>query len=250
MNTSADEAKRLAASSVLVVGAGGLGCPALLALSRAGVGRLVLADDDTVELSNLHRQVLFSEQDVGESKLDAAVGALRRAGYAGRLEVVRSRFLPDNAQALAASVDVVVEGADNFATKFLVADACRLERRPVVHGSAVRFRATVWAVGPEGRPCYRCLFEDVPFGEAQANCAEAGILGPVAGIAGALMADLALRIATGRAGVAGRVHTYDGLTDRLRAVEVGPRGDCPLCGPSRSIFGIDETRYTGAICAA
>jgi adenylyltransferase/sulfurtransferase len=250
MNTSADEAQRLAASSMLVVGAGGLGCPALLALSRAGVGRLVLADDDVVELSNLHRQVLFSEQDVGESKLDAAVGALQRAGYAGRLEVVHSRFLPDNAQALAGSVDVVVEGADNFATKFLVADACRLERRPVVHGSAVRFRATVWAVAPEGRPCYRCLFEDLPVGEAQANCAEAGILGPVAGVAGALMADLALRIATGRAGVAGRVHTYDGLTDRLRAVEVAPRGDCPLCGTSRSIFGIDETRYTGAICAA
>jgi molybdopterin/thiamine biosynthesis adenylyltransferase len=250
MNTSADEANRLAASSVLVVGVGGLGCPALLALARAGVGRLVLADDDSVELSNLHRQVLFSENDVGQSKLDAAVAALGRAGYAGRLDVVRSRFLPENAQELAASADVVVEGADNFATKFLVADACRLERRPVVHGSAVRWRATVWAVGPEGRPCYRCLFEDVPFGEAQANCAEAGILGPIAGIAGALMADLTLRVATGRAGSTGRVHTYDGLTDRLRAVEVAPRRDCPLCGPSRSIFGIDETRYTGAICAA
>jgi molybdopterin/thiamine biosynthesis adenylyltransferase len=244
-----DEA-RLGASSVLVVGAGGLGCPALLALARAGVGRLVVADDDEVELSNLHRQVLFSEADVGTSKLDAAVRALERAGYTGRLEVVASRFLPHNARELAASVDVVVEGADNFATKFLVADACRLERRPVVHGSAVRFRATAWAVAPEGRPCYRCLFEDVPFGEAQENCAEAGILGPVAGLAGALMADLVLRIAAGRDGAAGRVHTYDGLTDRLRAVEVAPRRDCPLCGPSRSIFDIDETRYTGAICAA
>jgi molybdopterin/thiamine biosynthesis adenylyltransferase len=244
-----DEA-RLGASSVLVVGAGGLGCPALLALARAGVGRLVVADDDEVELSNLHRQVLFSEADVGKSKLDAAVRALERAGYTGRLEVVESRFLPHNARELAASVDVVVEGADNFATKFLVADACRLELRPVVHGSAVRFRATAWAVAPEGRPCYRCLFEDVPFGEAQVNCAEAGILGPVAGLAGALMADLALRIAAGGDGAAGRVHTYDGLADRLRAVEVAPRRDCQLCGLSRSIFDIDETRYTGAICAA
>lgn len=235
---------------MLVVGAGGLGCPALLALSRAGIGRLVLADDDVVEASNLHRQVLFSETDVGCDKLTAAVGALRRDGYAGQLDVVRSRFLPENALDLVDSVDLVVEGADNFATKFLAADACRLGGRPVVHGSAVRFRATAWAVGPEGRPCYRCLFEDVPFGQAQANCAEAGILGPVAGLAGALMADLALRIVVGRAAAEGRVHTYDGLTDRLRQVEVAPRRDCPLCGPARSIFGIDETRYTGAICAA
>jgi adenylyltransferase/sulfurtransferase len=249
MNTSARDPEPLAGKSALVVGVGGLGCPAALALARAGIGRLVLADDDVVDVTNLHRQILFSDDDVGRDKLDAASAALLRAGYGGRVELVRSRFLPDNARALARSVDVVVEGADNFATKFLAADACALEGRPVVHGSAVRFRATVWAIGPGGRPCYRCLFEDVPFGEAQANCAEAGVMGPVAGFAGALMADLALRVVAAEP-CYGLVHTYDGLTDRLRSVEVAPRNECPLCGEARSILDIDETRYTGAVCAA
>jgi molybdopterin/thiamine biosynthesis adenylyltransferase len=249
MNTSADDSKRLAASSVLVVGVGGLGCPALLALARAGIGRLVLADDDVVDVSNLHRQILFSDRDVGHDKLDVAERALRRSGFAGDIELLRSRFLPENARGRVRSVDVVVEGADNFATKFLAADACHLESRPLVHGSAVQFRATVWAVGAGGRPCYRCLFEDVPFGEAQAGCSEAGVMGPVVGIAGALMADLALGIACARPTL-GRLHSYDGIQDRLRSVDVAPRRDCPLCGTVRSIFDIEETRYTGAICAA
>ncbi|HVW26585.1 MAG TPA: HesA/MoeB/ThiF family protein [Polyangiaceae bacterium] len=249
MNTSARDPEPLGGKSALVVGVGGLGCPAALALARAGIGRLALADDDVVDVTNLHRQILFSDDDVGRDKLTAAAAALRRAGYRGHVDLVRSRFLPENARSLARSVDVVVEGADNFATKFLAADACRLEGRPVVHGSAVRFRATTWAIGAGGRPCYRCLFEDVPFGEAQMNCAEAGVMGPVVGLAGALMADLALRVVTGEP-CFGLVHTYDGLTDRLRSVEVAPRRDCPLCGEARSIFDIDETRYTGAVCAA
>lgn len=236
---------------MLVVGVGGLGCPAALALVQAGVGRVVLVEDDEVELSNLHRQILFSDEDIGEHKLDAAARSLRRAARPGtRIELVRSRLLPSNAREVVRGVDVVVEGADNFATKFLAADACRLEGRPVVHGSAVRWNATVWAVSPTGAPCYRCLFEDLPPGDAAPNCAEAGVMGPVAGLAGALMAEFALRQVVGDAGAIGRIYTYDGLTDRLRAVDVAARSGCSLCSPLRSIFEIDETRYTGASCAA
>jgi adenylyltransferase/sulfurtransferase len=251
MSTSRSNPTGFAGKSVLVVGVGGLGCPAALALAGSGIGRLVLADDDLVEASNLHRQILFSDDDVGLDKLDSAWTALSRvAPSQTRIELVRSRFLPDNARDLARSVDLVIEGADNYATKFLVADACSVEKRAVVHGSAVRWRATAWAVGPAGKPCYRCLFEDVPAGEAQENCAVAGVMGPVAGLAGAMMADLTLRMLEGDAAASGVVHTYEGLSDRLRAVAVGPRSDCPLCSPNRTIFDIDEARYLGRSCAA
>lgn len=251
MSTSPTQAERLATASVLVVGVGGLGCPAALALVRAGVGRVVLADDDQVDVTNLHRQILFSDDDVGSDKLDAAARALaRELGEGQRVELVRSRFLPDNARDMVRGVDLVVEGADNFATKFLAADACHLEARPLVHGAGVRWIATAWCVAPGGRPCYRCLFEDVPGGNAAPNCAEAGVMGPVVGFAGALMADLALRSLATDTPPTGRLFTYDGWRDQLRQVEVAPRTSCPLCGAEQTIFDIDESRYLAPSCAA
>jgi len=250
MNTSGSEPQALAGKSALVVGAGGLGSPASLALVTAGVGRVVIADDDTVEVTNLHRQILYTDDDVGQDKVDRAVAALSRLGGPSRIEGVRSRLLPENARELVRSVDVVVEGADNFATKFLAADACHLEGVPVVHGSAVRWRATSWAVAPSGAPCYRCLFEDLPLEGAQESCESAGVMGPVVGFAGALLADLALRVLSGDESAFGSIHTYDGLRDRLRSVSVAPRAGCPLCGAAPAILHIDESRYTGASCAA
>lgn len=246
MSTSS---KSLESARVLVVGMGGLGCPAALALAEAGVSCLVLADDDVVDVTNLHRQILFDEADVGTDKLDAAERTLRRLYPRLDVDRVRSRLLPDNARDLVRQADVVIEGADNYATKFLASDACRLEETPVVHGSAVRWRATAWAVSPAGAPCYRCLFEDVPRAGADVNCAEAGVMGPVVGLAGALLADLGLRVLAGDPTVFGSIHTYDGRRDRLRAVEVPRRPDCPLCG-TQEIFDIDEARYTGQSCAA
>lgn len=230
--------------SALLIGAGGLGCPALLALVEAGVGRIAIADDDVVDVTNLHRQILYTDADVGRDKLDAALDALGRYARPNqRLEAVRTRLLPDNARDLVRGFDVVLEGADNFATKFLAADACHLEGRPLVHGAAVRLRATVWSVAAAGRPCYRCLFEDLPPAEAGQSCAEAGVLGPVVGLAGALMADLALDVLSG-APRWGTLFAYDGLRDRLREVRVEPRATCPLCGSNARISALDELCYT------
>ena len=251
MSTSSPERDALQHRSALVVGVGGLGCPVALALAEAGLGRIVLCDDDLVDATNLHRQILFDETDVGTPKLEAAERALyRRGARPGSIELVRSRYLPENARELSRSVDIVLEGADNFATKFLCADACFLERRPVVHGAAVRLRATVLCVAPAGTPCYRCLFEDLPRGSAAPNCAEAGVLGPVVGFAGALMADRALSVLLGERSIFGNLVSFDGKADRVREHTLSARAGCALCSEGRSISSIDYDRYTAASCAA
>jgi molybdopterin/thiamine biosynthesis adenylyltransferase len=239
---------------VLLVGVGGLGCPAALVLARAGVGLLGLCDDDRVDRSNLHRQILFGDGDVGTPKLDAAARALRSAPPGStppEVRLHRTRLLPDNALALVRDYDLVLEGADNFATKFLAADACALARVPVVHASAVRWIGTALAVGAGGGPCYRCLFEDVlPEGEAP-SCADAGVMGPVVGVVAAAQADLALSILDGRP-VGGEVVTYDGRSDVLRRRTIARRADCPLCGlgaPAARIQRIEPERYVSPACA-
>jgi len=242
-----------ARARALLVGLGGLGCPAALALARAGVGTLGLCDDDEVDVANLHRQILFGEADVGAPKVEAAATALRRAvagGAAGvsplELRLHRTRLLPDNALELVRGYDVVLEGSDNFATKFLAADACALAGVPVVHASAVRWIGTALAVAAGGRPCYRCLFEDLPEGDSP-NCAEAGVVGPVVGLVAAAQADLALGILDG-ADVAGELVTLDGLAGVLRRRRLAARPGCPLCD-TRRIRSIDEASYAGAPCS-
>ena len=236
---------------VLIVGLGGLGCPVASVLARVPGLELWLADDDVVELSNLHRQILYTASDVGLDKLDAAKRTLIAAGADPQaLVLVRERLLPENARRLIAQVDLVIEGADNFATKFLAADAAHLEARPIVHGASVRFVATAWAVSAAGAPCYRCLFEDLPAG-AQQGCSEAGVMGPVVGVAGALMAELALRVLEQDVSAFGSVKTYDGWRDKLRSVPAVARASCALCGDNETpILDIIESRYLQASCAA
>ncbi|MBX3230239.1 MAG: HesA/MoeB/ThiF family protein [Labilithrix sp.] len=232
-------------SRVLVVGIGGLGCPAAMALARAGVGTLGIADDDAVDVTNLHRQILFSDEDVGKSKVDVAAERLGADG--ADVERHETRLLPHNAVELVRRYDLVVEGSDNFATKFLTADACRIARRPVVHAAAVRWHGTALAVGAEARPCYRCLFEDVPLEDAP-NCAEAGVIGPVVGVVAAAQADLALRLLAGE-DAGGELFTFDGKSLAHRRRRIGRRPDCPLCGDAERITDIQPTRYVEGVNA-
>jgi adenylyltransferase/sulfurtransferase len=233
------------------VGVGGLGCPAALALALAGVGRLGLSDDDVVDRTNLHRQILFDDADVGSPKLAAAARALRAASEHVAIDLLHERLTPVTAARLVRDYDVVVEGSDNFATKFLAADACALAGVPVVHASAVRWIGTVMAVGKAARPCYRCVFEGAPEGEAP-NCAEAGVMGPVVGVLAAIQADLALSLVDGDGdgdGVDGQLVTFDGRTDALRRRRVQPRTGCPLCGAAPSIRRIEPRAYETPACA-
>jgi molybdopterin/thiamine biosynthesis adenylyltransferase len=218
-----------------IIGVGGLGAPAALALARAGVERLILIDDDVVDRSNLHRQILFRDADVGRPKLEATVDSLRRSGLKTHLEARSGRLTPSTT-ALVEGCDVILECSDNYATKFLAADVARLRGLPIVHGSAIRFIGTAFAVSATGSPCYRCLFEDIPEG-AQAGCDVAGVVGPVCGVIGALQAHLALTAAYGT------LISLDGLRDELRVRSIPARAGCPLCGPERTIDAIDAARY-------
>ena len=184
-------------------------------LSR-GCGELTVVDDDVVETSNLHRQILFDDSDVGRHKLDALAAALQLRFANLRLRLIRQRALPHTVADIVAESAVVVDATDNFASRFLLADAAFLAGVPIVHAAAVRWQATVMPVRPEGRPCYRCLFEDLPSGPV-ADCATAGVMGPVCAVSGAIAADRALQLMAGERG-AGHIVTYDGLRDRL------PRG--------------------------
>ena len=245
----------LSGKRVLVVGMGGLGCPAAIALARSGVGTIGIADDDEVDVTNLHRQILYADADVGKPKVAAAIRALRMYRPEGELVLVDhgTRLLPSNAVELASQYDVVIEGSDNFATKFLVADACRLAVRPVVHAAAVRWHGTALAVGPRGGPCYRCLFEDVPL-ENPPNCAEAGVIGPMLGVVGAVQADLALSVLNpSKPGAEpfGELFTFDGKTLEYRRRRIARRKDCPLCGDALRIRDIEPKRYVeGVTCMA
>lgn len=233
--------------TILLVGAGGIGAPAAIALAAAGAKRILVADDDRVDRSNLHRQILFRDEDVGRPKLDAFAEALARRFPETAIDVHRGRALPSTAGLLVAGAAVVVDATDNFATRFLLADTCAIAGVPVVHAAAVRWSATVMAVAARGKPCYRCLFEDVPTENAP-DCASAGVAGPVCGVSGAIAADRALRILAGDTSAFGHIVTFDGLRDVLRTVPVRPRRDCALCGEARTITDLDPTRYIPRTC--
>lgn len=219
----------LSTKRALIIGLGGLGCPAAMALARAGIGQLHICDDDQIAETNLHRQVLYEAQDLGRDKLEVAKPRLLALG-ANEVVVHRTRLLPENARDLVSGQDIVIEGADNFATKFLAADACYLEHVPLVHGAAIRFIGTALLIKRDGCPCYRCLFEDLLADDQAPNCDSAGIMGPVVGVVGALLADLALDALNDDWSRAGQIFNFDGKSLRLRPVPVRPRHSCPLCG--------------------
>jgi molybdopterin/thiamine biosynthesis adenylyltransferase len=238
---------QVAGRGVLVIGVGGLSSPALSVLIESGVRRLTLVDDDRVDETNLQRQTLFGEADVKRPKVEAAADRLRAlTPHSLELELVRARFVPENALEFVSGHALVLEGADNYATKFLAADAGKLARVPVVQAGAVRLSGWAFASLPAAGPCLRCVFEDIPRGQPE-TCAVAGVLGPVVGVLGALEAALAVQLLLGVERAAGVLWSYDAMRGKLRKRRIARRAGCPLC--AGQITALDHGRYSND-CAA
>jgi molybdopterin/thiamine biosynthesis adenylyltransferase len=236
---------------VLIIGAGGLGCPAAFALAAAGVLDLTVVDDDVVDETNLPRQILHGQSDVGVQKVESLAHALERRFPRARVEPRAVRFDAATALALAAAHAVVVDGSDNFATKFVANDACVLARRPLVHGAAVGTGGQVLTVPAGGQPCYRCLFEEPPPPGVGPSCAEAGVLGPAPGVVGALLGAEAARLLRGENPAwVGRLVQYDSLGMTVRSVRFNPNPTCAVCGAAPRIRALAAAEYADAGCAA
>ena len=239
--------ERLQASSVLLVGAGGLGAPAGLYLAAAGVGRLGVVDFDVVDETNLQRQITYSTSDVGRPKLEAA--RERLLGLNPHIAVVPHavRLSSDNALDIIRAYDIVIDGTDNFSTRYLVNDACVLLGKPNVYGSVFRFegQVSVFALG-EG-PCYRCLYPEPPPPGMVPNCADGGVLGVLPGIVGSIQASETIKLIIGRGeSLSGRLLLFDALEMRFRELHLDRDPGCPVCGDHPSVTGlIDYDAFCG-----
>ncbi|HEY0265826.1 MAG TPA: molybdopterin-synthase adenylyltransferase MoeB [Rhizomicrobium sp.] len=229
---------RIRAARVLVVGAGGLGSPVALYLAAAGVGAIGLVDDDTVSLSNLQRQILFRTADVGRGKVAAGAEALHALNPGVCIDRHPVRLTAANVLGLVADYDIVADGSDNFATRFLLNDACFFARKPLVSAAVTEFEGqlSTYKGWLPGCPCYRCLFAAPPPPGTMPSCSETGVLGAAAGVMGSLQALEVLKEAAGLGtGLAGRLLTYKALAGEFRTVRLPKDPACPLCGSEPAI---------------
>jgi len=233
---------KLLASKVFVVGAGGLGSPALLYLAAAGVGSLGIADADAVELSNLQRQIIHRTDDLGKNKAVSAEEAIRRLNPQCRVQVFPERLTAKNIRQALAGYDVVLDGSDNFPTRFLVADCCWFERIPLVTAAVLRFEGQLMTVLPgEGNPCYRCFIPEPPPAGLVPTCQQAGVLGAVVGVMGTLQAAEAIKVLLGIGRVQShRLLVYDALEGTFRTVKRRRDPACPLCGAEPTVTELVE----------
>ena len=247
--------RKLMGARILVVGAGGLGSPALLYLAAAGVGTLGVVDSDQVELVNLQRQVLFDTGQIGRPKAEAAADRLRAMNPEIEVRAHPERLTRDNALERIRDYNLVLDGSDNFPTRYLVNDACVLEDRPLIYGAISRFEGQLSLLhAPDGEgvgPCYRCLFPEPPPPGSVPSCAEAGVLGILPGIVGSLMASEAIRFLVGIGeSLSGTLAHFDSLGTTLHRIALSRNPGCPVCGLDPSVTElIDYAAFCGEAIA-
>jgi sulfur-carrier protein adenylyltransferase/sulfurtransferase len=238
---------KLKAAKVLCIGTGGLGAPLGLYLAAAGVGRLGLVDFDSVDLTNLQRQILFSTTDVGRPKIEAAADRLRTMNPDIQIDTFETQLTSANALEIMKDYDIIVDGTDNFPTRYLVNDACILLGKPNVYGSIFRFEGQATVFGYPGGPCYRCLYPEPPPPGLVPSCAEGGVLGVLPGIVGSIQAAETLKLIIGKGEpLVGRLLLFDALAMRFRELKLRKNPECPLCGEHPTVTKlIDYAEFCG-----
>ena len=246
---------KLLASSVLVVGAGGLGSPLLLYLAAAGIGRLGVVDDDTVDLSNLQRQVLHNTEAVGLHKVDSALARIKQINPEVKAVAHKGRLTAETVMETIADYDLVCDGSDNFSTRYLVNDACYLAGKPLVSAAIMRFDGQLSTFkaherkkggdeAEDAHPCYRCLFGEQPPRDPKQSCADVGVLASLPGVMGSLQATEVIKELTGIGdSLSGRLMLYDALSTSFRVIKAKPDPACPLCGSQPTITEISAETY-------
>lgn len=243
--------KRLLAARVLIIGAGGLGSPVAMYLAAAGVGTIGIADGDSVDLSNLQRQIAHTTARIGRPKAESVAETIRAINPGVEVYAIDADVNAGTIDKLIADYDLVIDATDNFAAKFLINDACVLAGKPFVHAGVVGFSGQVMTVVPGKGPCYRCIFRDMPAPGEIPTCREAGVLGSVVGIIGSIEATEAIKLIVGVGEpLVGSLLTVDALTMGMRRVPLPAHvPDCPVCGEHPSITSLDPARYEQAACA-
>lgn len=242
--------KKLLESRVLVIGAGGLGSPAIMYLAASGVGTIGIADGDEVELSNLQRQIIHHHAAIGMSKAESAAKRVREINPGVQVNIYPERVNAENIGKLIESYDFIIDGVDNFATKFLINDACVIAKKPFCHAGIREFYGQVLTYVPGEGPCYRCIFEEIPQDGEVDSCSTAGVIGSIPGIIGSIQALEAQKYVTGAGELlTGKILTFDGLTMKFRTVEVPEKSQtCRVCGGNPDIHELRKDEYQAPSC--
>ncbi|HEX9285221.1 MAG TPA: molybdopterin-synthase adenylyltransferase MoeB [Nitrospirales bacterium] len=240
--------QKIGQAKVLIVGAGGLGSPAAFYLAAAGIGTIGLIDSDAVDLSNLQRQVIHQTPDIGKLKVDSAKAKVLDLNPNVAVETYPTRLTAENALDIIGRYDIVVDGVDNFPSKFLINDACFFARKPLVHGGILRFDGRVFTILPGQSACYRCVFKQPPPPGTVASCQEAGVIGALAGVIGTIQATEVLKLILGKGRLlTNRLLDYDARLTRFREIKIAKNPQCPLCGTQPEITKLFE--HEPEVCA-